>query len=84
MEQHNLLTSRQEQGSSSKGFNGSIKGYNKAVKVISFIKINSLKRGMAKFGEPGGEAAKAEMRQQHERTAFTPLHPKEMSTADHH
>ena len=52
MEHHNLLTSRQEQGSSSKGFNGFNKGYSKAVKAISFIETFSLKRGIAKFGEP--------------------------------
>ena len=33
------------------------------------------------FGEPGREAAKAEMRQLHKRTAFTPIHPEEMSAA---
>ena len=83
MEHHNLLiTSRQEQGSSSKGFNGFNKGYSKAVKAISFIETFSLKRGIAKFGEPGREAAKAEMRQLHKRTAFTPLHPEEMSAAE--
>ena len=82
MQHHNLLASRQEQGSSSKGFNGFNKGYSKAVKAISFIETFSLKRGIAKFGEPGREAAKAEMKQLHERTAFTPLHPEEMTPAE--
>ena len=82
MEHHNLLTSRQEQGRSSKGFNGFNRGYSKAVKAISFIETFSLKRGIAKFGEPGREAAKAEMKQLHERTAFTPLHPEEMTPAE--
>ena len=84
MEHHNLLTSKQEQGSSSKGFNSFNKGYGKAVKAISFIETFSLKRGIARFGEPGRKAAKAEMRQLHERTAFTPLHPEEMTAAEHH
>ena len=82
MQHHNLLASTQEQGSSSKGFNGFNKGYSKAVKAISFIETFSLKRGIAKFGEPGREAAKAEMKQLHERTAFTPLHPEEMTPAE--
>ena len=84
MEHHNLLASRQELGSSRKGFNGFNKGYSKAVKAISFIETFSLKRGIAKFGEPGREAAKAEMQQPHESRAFTPLHPKEMTAAECH
>ena len=83
MKHHNLLTSRQEQGSSSVGFNGFNKGCDKAVKAISFIETFSLKRGIAKFGESGREAAKAEIKQLHERMAFTPLHLEEMSAAEH-
>ena len=45
MEHHNLLTSRQEQGSSSVGFNGFNKGYSKAIKgSILYQDIQSKER----------------------------------------
>ena len=84
MERHNPLSATQEQGSSSAGFNCFNRGYSKARKATSFIKMFGLKRGIAKFGEPGRKAAKAEMRQLHERTPFTPSHPEEMSAAERH
>ena len=54
----------------------------KTLKSVSFAETYSLKRGLAKFGEKGHEAALGEMKQLHQRDCFYPIHPDKLSPSE--
>ena len=63
----------------SQDFSGFNKGFYKALLVVSLIETFSLKRGLAKFGEKGEEAAFGEVKQLHQRECFKPIHPDDLT-----
>ena len=52
------------------------------MKAIGFVETFSLSKGIKKFGEPGREAAKAEMQQLHDGVAFAPININDVSPAE--
>lgn len=60
-------------------FSGFTKGYRKAVQTLSFLETYSLKKGIEKFSNKGGQAAMGEMQQLHQWGCFYPLHWKDMT-----
>ena len=57
---------------------------NKQHKHHAFVETYSLKRAIRTFGDPAKEAAKSEMKQLHDRTAFAPIYVNELSQRERH
>ena len=63
-------------------FNGFNTKCGKAIKLVCFIETHSLREGTKKFGKRGEEANMSEMKQLHDREAFTPTSPQDMTPSE--